>query len=66
MSGLTKRVNLQAKHGQIIISNAPNPRAGWKSQIKKEIENNGKLKPTDDYGDMLKEADATLGDGLAQ
>lgn len=66
MSGLTKRVNLQAKNGQIIISRVPNLRDGWKAQIEKELQAHGELSLTDDYGDMSKEADSTLGDGLSQ
>jgi hypothetical protein len=64
MSGLTKQVNLQAKNGQIIISNAPNPRDSWKDRIKKEIAANGQPSLVDDYGDMSKENKSTLTDGL--
>lgn len=66
MSGLTKRVTLQAKKGQIIISRASNPRAGWQEQIKKEIAAHGKVNMADMYGDMLVESEATLADGLAK
>jgi virulence-associated protein VagC len=65
LSGLTKRVSLQAKNGQIIISNVPDPRHGWKSQIEKELKAHGELSMIDDYGDMSKENDATLTDGLS-
>ena len=66
MSGLTKKVSLQAKNGQIIISNAPNPRHGWKNQIEQELKAHGKLSMVDDYGDMSQEIDATLSDGLSK
>jgi antitoxin component of MazEF toxin-antitoxin module len=64
MSGLTKRVILQAKKGQIIISKAPNPRAGWREQINKEIAAHGQPGAADKYGDLLAESEATLSDGL--
>jgi hypothetical protein len=64
MSGLTKRVNLEAKKGQIIISKASNSRQGWKEQIKQEITAHSQPALVDDYGDMYAEIDATISDGL--
>ena len=65
MSGLTKKVTLQAKDGQIIIRNAPHPRDSWREQIEKEIRTHGFPTMADKYGDMSKENDATLADGLS-
>lgn len=64
MSGLSTRVKLRAKNGQIIISKAANPREGWKEQIEKEIAAHGQPTVIDDYGDMRAENSATIADGL--
>ncbi len=65
MSGLGHTVKLEAKQGKIIISKLANPRAGWASQIKKEIASQGLPNIIDDYGNLQSEAEATLADGLA-
>ena len=64
MSGLSGMVQLTVKRGQITIRTPSNPREGWKRQIEQEIASNGPPAIVDDYGDMLAEIDATLGDGL--
>lgn len=64
MSGLTKRVTLQAKKGRIIISKASNPREGWQEQIKREIAAHGQINAIDKYGNMVAENESTLPDGL--
>jgi antitoxin component of MazEF toxin-antitoxin module len=64
MSGLSGAVQLTVKRGQITIRTPRNPREGWKQQIEQEIVANGLPAMVDNYGDMLAEIDATLGDGL--
>jgi hypothetical protein len=66
MSGLSGAVQLTVKSGQITIRTPRNPREGWSQQIEQEVTANGLPAMIDDYGDMLAESDATLGDGLAQ
>jgi antitoxin component of MazEF toxin-antitoxin module len=65
MSGLNGAVQLSVKRGQITLRSPSNPRQGWGKQIKQEIAANGPLSMVDDYGDMLAEIEATLGDGLS-
>ena len=70
MSGLTGTVRLEVKQGQIIMRAAPRrttrrkPREGWRQKIEQEIKAHGPITYADDYGDMMKEIDATVGDGL--
>jgi hypothetical protein len=68
MSGLSGAVELDVKQGQIIMRTVRrtrhNPRAGWREQIEREIKLHGPPTYVDEYGDMLKELDATIGDGL--
>ncbi|HEX4774023.1 MAG TPA: AbrB/MazE/SpoVT family DNA-binding domain-containing protein [Candidatus Saccharimonadales bacterium] len=60
MSGLGKKVKLEAKEGKIIISKAASPRAGWEEQIKGVIAAEGD--PTSEFTDM----DSTINDGLGE
>jgi len=64
MSGLGKVVTLQAQKGRIIIKNSQDPRAGWSERIAKDIAKYGPPNMVDEYGDMMLESEATLGDGL--
>jgi antitoxin component of MazEF toxin-antitoxin module len=64
MSGLSGVVQLSVKRGQITIRTPRNPREGWSRQIEQEVAANGLPAIVDDYGDMLAEINATLGDGL--
>lgn len=64
ISGLSGVVQLTVKRGQITIRTPRNPREGWKQQIDQEINANGLPTISDDYGNMLAEIDATIGDGL--
>jgi len=64
MSGLSGVVQLSVKRGQITIRTPRNPREGWRQQIEQEVTANGLPAIVDDYGDMLAEINATLGDGL--
>lgn len=64
LSGLSDVVQMEAKPGQIVLRSAANPRAGWRQQIRQELEAHGPPATTDKYGDLAAEADATLADGL--
>ena len=50
MSGLGKKVQLEARSGKIVISNLPNIRDGWNNQIKKLLIDNGD--PAKEFDDM--------------
>ena len=58
MSGLGKKVKLEAKKGQIIISKSTNPRDDWSTQIKTNISLIGEAPVI--FNDM----DIANGDGL--
>jgi antitoxin component of MazEF toxin-antitoxin module len=58
MSGLTDRVRLEAREGQIIITGASNPRQGWDEQISSLVAMQGD--PAAEFQDM----DTTANDGL--
>lgn len=66
MSGLSGSVRLDIRKGLIAIRPRTNRRSreGWKQQIAKDLAAHGPLCKADAYGDMGKEAAATLGDGL--
>lgn len=60
LSGLKGNVKLDAKKGQIIVSQAKNPRAGWQSQISKVMSKNQYPKKDAE----LEAWNSTLSDGL--
>ncbi len=59
MSGISGRVEMEARKGQIIIRMPKNPRAGWKQQIRKVLAEEAHIKD-DDFEDMA----AASADGL--
>jgi hypothetical protein len=68
MSGLRDEVQLDVKQGQITLRavrpTRQNPRAGWRQKIEQELKTRGPLSTVDDYGDLVAELEATVGDGL--
>lgn len=66
MSGLSGTIRMEAKNGQVTLRPALSPRAGWRRQIRQELQAHGPLVATDRYGNLSTEADATLLDGLSE
>lgn len=62
-SELTDQVELEAKKGMIIIRSSKNPRVGWEQAIANELRK-GPIDEVDEYGDLEKEREATITDGL--
>lgn len=60
MSGLGKRVSLEAKDGKIIISKSKNPREGWDEKI--TALSGAAAEPTQEFADMAVAAKDGLDD----
>ena len=61
LSGLRENVQMEVKHGQIILRSAHAPRAGWKEQIAKVAATNPAAALPDNDLDAW---EATTADGL--
>lgn len=54
----------QPEGNQYVLNPEHNPRAGWREAIEQDIKVNGPLPAKDEYGDLMKESEATISDGL--